>query len=65
MPGQVFVKIYYSGVCRSQLMEVRGLRGPDPWLPHMLGHEAVGEVVEVGDAVTSAYNEYNSEKKVL
>ena len=52
MPGQVFVKIYYSGVCRSQLMEVRGLRGPDPWLPHMLGHEAVGEVVEIGDAVS-------------
>lgn len=50
--GQVLVKIQYSGVCRSQLMEVRGLRGPDIWLPHLLGHEAIGTVVEIGPGVT-------------
>ena len=50
--GQVLVKVDYSGVCRSQLMEVRGLRGPDAWLPHLLGHEGVGTVVEVGPEVT-------------
>ena len=50
--GQVLVKIYYSGVCRSQLMEVRGLRGADKWFPHLLGHEASGVVVEVGPEVT-------------
>jgi S-(hydroxymethyl)glutathione dehydrogenase / alcohol dehydrogenase len=52
LPGQVLVKIHYSGVCRSQLMEVRGGRGVDKWLPHLLGHEASGVVAAVGDGVT-------------
>jgi len=51
-PGQVLVKLAYSGVCHSQLMEVRGRRGPDPHLPHMLGHEGSGRVVAVGGKVT-------------
>ena len=50
--GQVLVKIKYSGVCRSQLMEVQGLRGKDKWLPHLLGHEASGVVIEVGKSVS-------------
>jgi S-(hydroxymethyl)glutathione dehydrogenase/alcohol dehydrogenase len=50
--GHVLVKIFYSGVCRSQLMEARGFRGHDHWLPHLLGHEASGEVVEVGSGIT-------------
>ena len=50
--GQVLVALEYSGVCRSQLMEVRGLRGPDPWVPHLLGHEGVGTVAEIGPDVT-------------
>lgn len=50
--GQVLVKIFFSGVCRSQVMEVRGGRGSDPWLPHLLGHEGSGVVVAVGDGVT-------------
>jgi len=49
--GQVLVKLAFSGVCHSQLMEVRGHRGPDAYLPHLLGHEGSGEVVEVGDGV--------------
>ena len=49
--GQVMVKIFYSGVCRSQLMEVEGGRGDDPWLPHLLGHEATGEVINIGSNV--------------
>lgn len=50
--GQVLVKLAYSGVCHSQLMEVRGRRGPDAYLPHLLGHEGTGRVVEVGEAVS-------------
>ncbi len=50
--GQVLVKIRYSGLCHSQLMEVRGGRGEDRWLPHLLGHEGVGVVEEIGDGVT-------------
>jgi len=50
--GQVLVKIHYSGVCGSQLNEIDGLKGPDYYLPHCLGHEASGEVMETGPEVT-------------
>jgi len=50
--GQVLVKIAYSGVCHSQLMEVRGLRGDDAYLPHLLGHEGTGKVIEVGEGIS-------------
>lgn len=50
--GQLLVKLAYSGVCHSQLMEARGRRGKDSYLPHLLGHEGSGEVVEAGDGVT-------------
>jgi S-(hydroxymethyl)glutathione dehydrogenase/alcohol dehydrogenase len=50
--GQILVQNRYSGICRSQLMEVSGQRGKDPWIPHLLGHEGYGLVKEVGPAVT-------------
>ncbi|SVB89049.1 uncharacterized protein METZ01_LOCUS241903, partial [marine metagenome] len=50
-PGQVLVKILFSGVCRSQLMEIKGMRGEDPWLPHLLGHEGSGIVIRTGPGV--------------
>ena len=49
--GQVLVKVLYSGVCRSQIMEKNGQRGRDKWLPHLLGHEGSGEVIKVGKGV--------------
>ena len=51
-PGQVLVEVAYSGVCHSQLLEVRGKRGPDRFLPHTLGHEGSGTVLEVGAGVS-------------
>ena len=39
------------GVCHSQLMEVRGKRGKDFFLPHLLGHEGSGKVISIGDGV--------------
>jgi S-(hydroxymethyl)glutathione dehydrogenase / alcohol dehydrogenase len=51
-PGQVLVEIAYSGVCHTQLLEARGHRGTDRWLPHCLGHEGTGRVLEIGPAVT-------------
>jgi S-(hydroxymethyl)glutathione dehydrogenase/alcohol dehydrogenase len=51
-PGQVLVDMAYSGVCQSQLLEARGRRGPDRFLPHTLGHEGSGTVMEVGPGVT-------------
>ena len=50
--GQVLVKLAFSGVCHSQLMEVRGRRGLDPHLPHLLGHEGSGKVISIGEGVT-------------
>lgn len=50
--GQVLVKLAYSGVCHSQLMEARGKRGPDAYLPHLLGHEGTGKVIQAGEGVT-------------
>lgn len=51
-PGQVLVQMAYSGVCRSQLLEVRGRRGTDRFLPHTLGHEGSGKVLAVGKGAT-------------
>jgi S-(hydroxymethyl)glutathione dehydrogenase/alcohol dehydrogenase len=50
-PGQVLVEVSYSGVCHTQLLECRGHRGEDRFLPHCLGHEGSGIVREVGPGV--------------
>ncbi len=50
--GQVLVEISYSGICHSQLNEIQGLKGEDKFLPHTLGHEGSGTVVEIGPDVT-------------
>ena len=49
--GQVLIKLAYSGVCHSQLMEIDGLRGKDRYLPHLLGHEGSGKVIDIGIGV--------------
>ena len=51
-PGQVLVEISFSGVCHTQVLECRGHRGEDRYLPHCLGHEGSGLVREVGPSVT-------------
>jgi S-(hydroxymethyl)glutathione dehydrogenase / alcohol dehydrogenase len=51
-PGQVLVEIEFSGVCHTQLLECRGYRGVDKFLPHCLGHEGSGIVREIGQGVT-------------
>ncbi len=51
-PGQVLVEITYSGVCHTQLLEWQGKRGEDRFLPHCLGHEGSGVVMDVGTQVT-------------
>lgn len=50
--GQVLVELRYSGICHTQLNEIKGLKGEDPYLPHTLGHEGSGIVLEVGPKVT-------------
>ena len=51
-PGRVRVRIRAAGVCHSDLSMVNGTLKP-PY-PLVLGHEAAGEVVEVGEHVTRA-----------
>ena len=48
---QVLVKINYTGICGSQIMEYLGNRGKDKFLPHAFGHEATGRVLAIGKKV--------------
>mgnify|MGYP001179135799 FL=1 len=50
-PGHVLVKIHVCGVCRTDLHVVEG-ELPDPALPLIPGHQAVGTVVQVGREVS-------------
>lgn len=49
--GQVLVKVECSGICGKQIDEINGTRGDDPYLPHLLGHEGAGTIVDVGPGV--------------
>ena len=49
--GQVLVKVHFSGICGSQLGEINGAKGEDKYLPHLLGHEGSGTVLECGAGV--------------
>ena len=49
--GQVLVKVHYSGICGAQINEIEGAKGPDKFLPHLLGHEGSGIVMEIGAGV--------------
>jgi S-(hydroxymethyl)glutathione dehydrogenase/alcohol dehydrogenase len=49
--GQVLVRVRYSTICGAQLNEIAAAKGPDKFLPHLLGHEATAEVLEVGPGV--------------
>jgi len=48
---QVLVRVVNSGVCGAQINEILGIKGPDPFLPHLLGHEGSGLVEATGELV--------------
>ena len=50
-PGEVRVRMVAAGVCHSDLSSMDGTF-PQP-MPFVMGHEGAGEVVAVGDNVTS------------
>jgi len=52
--GQVLVKVLHSSICGAQINEIAAAKGPDRFLPHLLGHEASAEVLETGPGVTHA-----------
>jgi len=51
--GQVLVKLVYSGICGAQINEIDAMKGPDNFLPHLLGHEGSGIVEEIGQGVST------------
>jgi S-(hydroxymethyl)glutathione dehydrogenase / alcohol dehydrogenase len=50
--GQVLVQLQYATICGAQLNEIDAIKGPDKFLPHVLGHEGVGIVQQIGPGVT-------------
>src|SRR5262245_9757557 len=51
--GQALVKIICTTICGAQINEIEAAKGPDKFLPHLLGHEASGAVVDIGPGVTN------------
>lgn len=51
--GQVLVRVHCSGICGAQLGEQAGVKGPDKYLPHLMGHEGAGVVDHIGQGVRS------------
>lgn len=49
--GQVLVQNIISGLCGSQLLEIEGKKNNARFIPHLLGHESVGTVIDVGIGV--------------
>lgn len=52
-PGQLLVRVHACGVCHTDLHAIHGDWPDKPALPRIPGHEAVGEVAEVGPGVTT------------
>jgi S-(hydroxymethyl)glutathione dehydrogenase/alcohol dehydrogenase len=50
--GQVLIQVHRSGICGAQIGEIAGVKGEDKYLPHLLGHEGGGVVVDFGPGVT-------------
>ncbi len=49
--GQVLVKVLYTTICGAQINEIEAVKGPDKFLPHLLGHEGGGVVERIGPGV--------------
>ena len=50
--GQVLVEVECSGICGSQIGEIAGVKGEDKYLPHLMGHEGCGTVLDIGEGVS-------------
>ena len=49
--GEIKVKMITSGLCGAQVNEITGKKGEDKFLPHFMGHEGFGEVLDIGEGV--------------
>jgi NADPH2:quinone reductase len=52
-PGEVLLKIRFAGINPADAFLAQALYPAKPSLPHILGRDAVGDVVEVGPGVTT------------
>jgi Zn-dependent alcohol dehydrogenase len=50
--GHVQVQLISSGICGAQINEIEATKGPDKYLPHLLGHEGFGIVTKLGPGVS-------------
>ncbi len=48
-PTQSLIKIEKSGLCGAQLQEISGEKGNKRFLPHCMGHEGYGTIVETSN----------------
>jgi Zn-dependent alcohol dehydrogenase len=46
--GQIAVKVISAGLCGAQINEIDAVKGPDKFLPHLMGHEGFGQVTKTG-----------------
>ena len=53
LKGQVLVELITSGICGAQINEIDAVKGPDKFLPHLLGHEGYAQVLEIGEGVST------------
>jgi S-(hydroxymethyl)glutathione dehydrogenase/alcohol dehydrogenase len=51
--GQALVKVLHTSICGAQINEIEAVKGPDKFLPHLLGHEASAVVIETGPGVST------------
>lgn len=49
--GQALIRVIESTICGAQIGEITGAKGEDKYLPHLLGHEGGGIVVDIGEGV--------------
>ena len=52
-PGEVVVRVRACGINHLDLWVRAGLPGLEPEMPHILGNDVVGEVIELGAGVTA------------
>ncbi len=50
--NQVLIKNLYSGICGTQIAEYKGLKNNQKYLPHLMGHESVGVVIQKHSSVS-------------
>jgi 2-desacetyl-2-hydroxyethyl bacteriochlorophyllide A dehydrogenase len=52
-PGEILLKVKACGLCYTDIKIIKGeIPPPIVTLPHVLGHEVAGEVVEIGQGVS-------------